>query len=207
MRYNINNLKSDADCRHIAEYIGMRISGQYCECVSGLHAETRINHCAIYRNKIHCFSCGDSRDVVDMVRGYFANKLGNPISYMDACKIIGDALGGHELYQEKGKGPVVKKLPFTTEELDLIGIDQFTKIDPEGQTISAIYRNNEQQCILMLRSKVEAEMGKISLLIERLGNSFFESSLKMELRNRYSLLKTMYNKIGGAKSVRPMFKI
>ena len=75
MRYDIERIKRDAYCRIVAASIGMKVNGQFCECVSGIHSETQINHCSLTKEYYHCFSCGDAGDVVTMVRKYCISRL------------------------------------------------------------------------------------------------------------------------------------
>lgn len=205
-RIDMERLKADASCRHVAKYIGMRISGRYCECVSGLHKETQINHCAIYDDRIHCFSCGDSRDVIDMVRGYYANRLGSTLSYTEACKIVAESCGGIEGYMNRGYKKS-KPMPFTQEELALVGLDQFSRMGNERLSPSAFFRKDEKAFMNEMKALIEGETGKIAQLLAELGNGSFESGLKSELRLRYNTLKVVYKRFGDKSPVRPLYKL
>lgn len=205
MRLNKDRLKADADCRCVAEFIGMRRHGQFCECVSGLHTETQLNHCAIYKDRIHCFSCGDNQDVFGMVRGYYANILGSPIGMQDALRIVGDALGGHEMYMESGTvANTAEQLPFTKEELSLIGLS-----DPKsgGLTMGALYREDKALYMTMVQENARQTLVRIEELKGRLGSSDFEVALRSALDVRYTDVRRIFKKAGGKKSLPQMFKL
>ena len=206
--YDVERIKKEADCREVARYIGMKMDRTFCECVSGLHQETRINHCAIYRDHIHCFSCGDNRDVLGMVLGYYQNVLCVTISYADACGIVGDALGGRELYWVKGRNKGFRKepeLPFTDEELKLLGLQ---KSSP-GRSLAAIFRQDPPCAMALVCSCAEAELQRIDELESTLtAGSAFEAQVKTALQKRRSQVVSVMKKCGGTENrVRKMFTL
>lgn len=203
MRYDVERLRNDADCREIASMIGMRRSGTYCECVSGIHKETQLNHCAIYKDHIHCFSCGDNRDVVGMVQGYYTNVLGSPITFAESCKIIGDALGGASFYEVSGTdAPAMPMLPFTTEELAAAGMQ-----DSIGR-LQALYASDRDLFLQVVAEQVKEQSEKLTLLSQSLGKSPLEAKLQAEADRRLGILAGMQKKAGGGEAhVRRLFKL
>ena len=200
MFFDAGALHEAADCREVARFIGMRTDGRFCECVSGLHSESQMNHCAIYKDHIHCFSCGDNRDVVGMVRGYYQNVLGTPIGYQDALKIIGDACGGYDLYLEEGTYRPVEPMPFTREEMALIGLDAQPAGDMAGarpKNLAALYHANRPLFLALVRENAEDQLERIRALLAALGKSQTEVRVRLELESRQARIRKLYEKVGG----------
>lgn len=211
MSYNLERLKEDADCREVARSIGMKICGQFCECVSGTHSETQINHCSLGRQFYHCFSCGDSGDVIKLVRSYYANVLGTPITLAESCLIIGDAaLGGHELYEERTQESTVEKPPFTTAELELLGFcgADYSESATRPIRMENIFRENKILYYQLVRNKAEQQLLLIENLVEHLGDSVFEGKIKVSLQTRHSDVTGLFERAGGKlQKVKKMYKL
>ena len=207
--YDLKALEMEADCREVARFIGMRLNGKFCECVSGTHKETQLNHCAIYKDHIHCFSCGDNRNVFQMVQGYFTNVLGQPLSFSESCGIVGDCLGGRELYrihesQESQESRKKNLLPFSEEDLQMIGL----KSTERSCSIASLYRDDPVCAMAVIKSCAEGELERISKLSSMLGRSVFEAKVRTELDQRYARIQSIYRKAGGeTHRVRKMFNL
>ena len=197
-KYDKERLREAADCRAVASYIGMRLSGTYCECVSGIHRETQLNHCAIYRHNIHCFSCGDNRDVFGMVMGYYENVLGTPITYQEAFKIVGDACGGADLYRvqvtdtEKPRKPA---MPLTEEELSLIGLSSSGSRADCGTVRYVgpvqLFEEAPELFYELVDELIDETMEKISRVLSRLSRTPEAGRLRVILQMRTSKLKKL----------------
>lgn len=106
-RYNKEKLLEEADGYTVASYIGMDImsrgSHEWILCPGHEKRlgkkDTRMSNCYLTAHGYKCFACGVSRNVFDMVMEYFEYELGKKISFSEAMGIVGDALGGRELYQ------------------------------------------------------------------------------------------------------------
>lgn len=210
MRYDSDTLRARANIYDVARHIGMRISGCYCECVSGLHAEHQINHCAMYHedsdapDHYHCFSCGDSGDALKLVMQYHANVLGTQISFSEACRIVGDSLGGAEMFEEKG-GMSRKKpapLPFTMEELAIAGID-ITK----PYRLQNLWETDQKVFFKVVSEQAAERMDRLQEMDVCLGKSAEEAKLRAEINRRQEVLQNILKKSGGQPPVRQMFKL
>jgi hypothetical protein len=193
MRYDIERIKRDADCRIVAASIGMKVNGQFCECVSGIHSETQINHCSLTKEYYHCFSCGDAGDVVTMVRKYYENILASPISIAESCKIIGDVLGGHEYYrrEEEDSRKQVEEPPFLRTELELLGFVQPNyREDILPIKMEQIYSRSKEFYYQLIREKALSEAKRIRILYQILGDS--RTPVKDALVDRYKKVKEIY---------------
>ena len=206
MRFNKERLKADADCRTVASFIGMRLRGQFCECVSGRHSETQIDHCAIYKDRIHCFSCGNDEDVLGMVRSYYANVLGTPITLSEAMRITGDALGGHELYLESGSAiQETVRIPFTKEQLSRIGLRDFS--GNGGINLHKLYREDKGLFMQMVRENAEITLQELEKIRAMLGSTEGQLNLRAAIDLRRAEIKQMLLDAGGTKKVSQLFKI
>lgn len=195
--YDVGRLKADADCRDIARQIGMTVKGQFCECVSGLHSETQYNHCSINPKYYHCFSCGDSGDVIHMVQQYYRNRLGQELSMSEACRIIGDCLGGHERYLQQNDGRPKEQPPFSRQELMVLEeTDAWVESRNRFRVsqLQTMYTKNKRDYYRMVHNRAESELQKVVALQKVLGNSELENGLKEELIKRQKLLETLLKK-------------
>lgn len=136
MKYDVKKILEDADCREVAEYIGMDMKGNRCECVNEDHYEgSRLTHAVVYPTRFYCFSCHASYNAIDMVMHYH-NKCLSPISFAEACGIVGDACGGRDMYLTgDDAAEQTKTFPLTKEECALIGLPLESKWKPtyEGE--------------------------------------------------------------------------
>ena len=194
--YDVAALKEAANCRDVAEFIGMRVSGKYCECVSGLHSETQLNHCAIYHDHIYCFSCGANMNVIKMVMGYYENVLGNPITYTEACRIVGDACGGSELYLTDGRQTkATARPPFDRADMKTILMDA----QPRGEhcmTPSLLYRLDPDLYMQTVKERALTVKKRAEALIEELGNTPREAALKMWARQKIESVNNILGTCG-----------
>ena len=201
--YDVNQLVQEADCREVAKFIGMRLNGQYCECVSGLHKETQLNHCAIYHDRYHCFSCGEGGNAIRMVQQYYRNVMGTPVSFAEACKIVGDSCGGHEMFVVYGQQEKDPQLPFTQDELQAAGLDS-----PMAWW-KQLWLENRQLCKTIVRERAKETLDKYREVLDAEGNrSVIGAALRAEAENRYAAAEKLYKACGGTeKRVRKMFKL
>ncbi len=208
LRYNVEQLREDADCRQVAEYIGMQLNGKFCECVSGLHTETQINHCGIYRNHVHCFSCGYDVGVIRMVQDYYTNVLGQTLAYQEACRIVGDACGGSELYLEQVSGQSsAERIPFSKEELAMIRLDTPYSGNGSHLSMQSLYREDRDLFFEIIRQKATEEKNKLESLRSRLGNSPYEAGVKNVIEQRLIKIRQLYKKAGGIVPLQVKFKL
>lgn len=195
--YDIARLKADADCRDIARQIGMTVKKQFCECPSGLHTETQLNHCSINRTYYHCFSCGDSGDVIHMVQQYYRNKLGQAITMSEACHIIGDCLGGHERYLKENDDRPKERPPFSRQELAVLEeTDAWVETRNRfhiGQ-LQQLFVKDKQEYYRVIRTRATEERQKTAALLAALGGSELEQNLKLELSKRQIQLDSLLKK-------------
>lgn len=209
LRYNVERLRQDADCRQVAEFIGMQVKGRFCECVSGLHTESQLNHCGIYPNHIHCFSCGHDVGVIGMVMDYYQNVLGSPVTYQEACRIVGDACGGSDLYLESSSGnEIAERIPFSKEDLALLRLD--TPYSGKGTvhiSMQSLYRENKDLFYQIVRDKASEEMEKLKKLSDSLGNTKAEASIKNVIEQRLVKLREIEKKAGGTVTILPIFQL
>lgn len=125
--WDLDRLMDNADGFAVAERIGIRKkrhgSITYIECVDGTHKESDINHCQLFRDGCHCYSCGSSHNVYGMIRSYYANILGTPLEHDEICSIIAETCGGEDEYLIHPDSHVKRKpFPLTKEELAAIGL-------------------------------------------------------------------------------------
>ena len=185
--WDLDRLMSDANAFDVAERIGIRKkragSTYYIECVSGTHSETRLNHCQIFRDGCHCYSCGASHNTYGMVKEYYSNVVGRSLDHDEICSIIADTCGGEDRYiiRDKDANEVKKPFPLTEEELDFIGLapkstraraivsysdykteeirelcdDGYVKTKPlPPMNIYVLFRENEALFWLMVKGKI-----------------------------------------------------
>ena len=131
MRYNIEQLLNDATGYNVAEYIGMEIrqkgSYKFILCPShmevlGKHDSTMTN-CILTKKGFRCFACGAEKNVIDMVLDYYKYELGTPITFANALAIIGDSLGGRELYAKSGNDDFdADAFSISSSDLNFLGL-------------------------------------------------------------------------------------
>jgi len=124
---DLTKLMNDANAETVAEYIGIRIqykgNRKYILCPGHKNRlgkdDRKIGNCVLADHGYRCFACGETVGLVQMVMEQTGCSKG------EAFGIIGDAMGGRDLYQDDAtqksgiKGP---KERLTKEELDLLGI-------------------------------------------------------------------------------------
>ena len=205
--YDLERMREDIDMRKILPYIlsrdEYRYSGStmYCKCVSGLHPETRIEHNAVSEKYCHCFSCGENEDAFSYIKKYYAQQ-GFSLSFSEVCEKIGDALGGADLYKTNEKLQKKRKLPLTTEKLNLIGI--YTGNRKNSPSILDMYVEEPEKIKNLLKDRAYETMMKYKTLSEQLDN--------VELSQRYLELyqecRDIYEELGGEeKSMVTLFRL
>lgn len=119
--YDKDDILKYADPEIIAEFIGIELhrKGSYTFIFCPGHLKTvgredrTIGNCVLTEHGYHCFSCGASGNVIDLVMDHTG------CSFPDALEIIGDACGLSEINPEKRKRQM-KMLSAT--DLSLIGL-------------------------------------------------------------------------------------
>lgn len=120
--YDLDLLIEAADPLEIAEAIGMETKRNgknvYCCCPSHKRVlgreDNNIGNCVLTPHGYHCFACGTSGDVFQMVQDF----LGCP--FPEAVKKVAIITGGSFKSFEDGKKR--EELPFNAEDLELIGL-------------------------------------------------------------------------------------
>lgn len=138
MAYNLELLREEATGIAVAEYIGMDIrrKGAYNFILCPGHPkvlgrrDNTMSNCVLTNKGYRCFSCGQSKDVFEMVSEYYEYELNQKLSFMDICGIIGDALGGRHLYWTSGDDkPASRIIKLSQNDYDIIGLNSSYKID------------------------------------------------------------------------------
>lgn len=148
MRWKLDELLAAADAIEVAEHIGLRTKKRgktlYCECPTG-HKESQLNHCQLFHDGCHCYSCGAHLSIYDMVKEFFANVNGANLTHDEICTFIADTCGGADLYVEKPVKGKKKEIPFplTDEELTFIGLKPKRK---RIKTILAFSEEKTDEC-------------------------------------------------------------
>ena len=210
--YDVEALLAAADIREIARQLGAYAGPVFCQCPTG-HPETQYNHCSVHKDYYHCFSCGAAGDAISYVREYYTNVLGQTLTFLEACEIIGDMFGGHELYalSPSKTGRRVEKPPFSKDELSVLGLTQANNKDDAAIRINSLFAQNRTLYFTIIRERSLEMLDKTNALFKMLGNTSFEEKLKLELNRRKSILLQAYKKAGGAavesKSVPKMFSL
>lgn len=131
--WDLDRLMADADAFSVADMIGIPKkrygSSTYIVCVDGTHSETQTNHCQLFRDGCHCYSCGSNHNVYGMVRSYYENIVGSSLSHDEICELIAETCGGEDNYLIKPVHSEKKRAPFplTKEELESIGLSTDTR--------------------------------------------------------------------------------
>lgn len=137
MAYDRERLMDDADSYTVATYIGMDVikrgANYWIHCPGHEKRlgkpDNRIGNCCLTKKGYKCFACGVSKNIFDMVMEYYESELGQDISFTESMGIVGDALGGRELYildgDKKNKtayAKAEKKDKLRTEDYELLGL-------------------------------------------------------------------------------------
>jgi len=117
MNLDIERLKEDADPLTVAEAIDMDIEshGRRISVLCPAHNDTNHGSCFLTKNGYRCYSCGESNDVIDMVRR--KKKIG----FIEAVNLIACLYGGEEQYLSDGPATYRALVP-NQSECKLIGI-------------------------------------------------------------------------------------
>lgn len=128
---DVEKLVEASDSLDVAESIGLPIkrAGKniYCECPSHRkilgREDSNISNCVLTPHGYHCFACGASGNVIQMVMDYCN------VTFPQALERVSKITGGN-FYVSKGVEDTVKKQPFSAEDLELIGMTSVA--NPEG---------------------------------------------------------------------------
>ena len=138
MTYNLELLREEATGIVVAEYIGMDIrrKGAYNFILCPGHIkvlgrrDNTISNCVLTNKGYKCFSCGQTKDVFEMVSEYYEFELNQKLSFMEVCGIIGDALGGRHLYWISGENkPIIRISKLSPDDYEIIGLNPSYKIN------------------------------------------------------------------------------
>ena len=209
--YDVEALLLSADIREIARNLGTYAGPVFCQCPTG-HPETQFNHCSVHKDYYHCFSCGAAGDAISYVREYYSHVLGQTLTFLEACEIIGDMFGGHELYTlstSSGRSKV-ERPPFNKEELNILGLTQANK-DKTTIRLDSLFTQNRTLYFTIIRERSIEMCNKIDTLASLLIKTPFEEKLKLELNRRRNILLQVLKKAGGKvqenSSVPKMFSL
>lgn len=121
MQINKERLLEDVDALTVCETLGIQTATHgstiYCECTSGLHKETKINHCKLFSNGCYCFTCNNRKDTVSIVMDYYKNKLNKPIGFKKALELILACVPA----DQRNKYIISGKYRPTPDEKDILG--------------------------------------------------------------------------------------
>ena len=127
--WDLDALKSDADCYKLADILGMR-NGVFTECISGT-PHVKMTHNQLFRDHCFCHACHTSYNAFDMVKQYHEVN-GSSISVEEIGWILAEACPGPaESYMKETKRLTkeewkriekAKKFPLTDEEIIAIGL-------------------------------------------------------------------------------------
>lgn len=188
--YDLDYLQSSVDCVDLASRIGMKLSpsGQFCQCPNG-HHETQLNHCAIYHDHAHCFSCGFHGGPLTILQTYYKNVLYQDIGFKDACRMLGDMYGGAERFLTEGEAKTsrVITLPITDEEIKLIGIDK--------QDLLITWISSQFAAKSKIRNAAAIYMNKLEAIGKSLHNTSFTQYFYPHLEARYKCMEKIYEKV------------
>lgn len=128
--YNLDFLIESADPVEVAEAIGIETKrlgkNVYCTCPSHQRMlgreDNTVGNCIITPHGYHCFACGASGDVIQMVEDFCG------LSFYEAVKTIAK-ITGVNFSQIRCKTDY-KELPFSAEDLELIGLAALS--NPKG---------------------------------------------------------------------------
>ena len=125
--YDKQALLDAADSLTVADFVGLETKrvGSKISILCPSHADAHFGNCFLSERGYHCFACGAHGDVFSLVRA----KEG--CNFQEAMGIVGDSLGGRELFILKGKDaakPKLKPIP-KRDDLELIGLKNNTEWD------------------------------------------------------------------------------
>ena len=156
MKYDTERMKRDISMpsliRHIcsSDEIGRAGNTMFCVCVSGLHKETKYNHNAVYDKKTHCYTCGENYDAFEFVKKYY-EMHGTELSFQEVCGIVGEALGGADLYAVSGEYRKKEEI-LSKEELEAM------RLSPCADPYLLKMQEEERKKLLRDRSREMMEM-------------------------------------------------
>lgn len=145
MQWKLDELLDTANAVEVANHIGMKTKKRgkilYCQCPTG-HKETALNHCQLFNDGCHCYSCGAHLSTYEMVKTFFSEVNGVNLSYDEICEYIADTCGGADIYLEK-KDAKSKKFPLTKKELEVLRINS---VGRQIKTIVAFSDEKTEEC-------------------------------------------------------------
>lgn len=188
--YNVKLLEDDVACegiQRVAEYIGMPMEKKGCTtfvaCPNPEHHESNHDNAQISRDGtfIHCYLCGPF-DVFKVVKLWYQKEYNEDLTFPEVCGIIGDALGGREMY-----------------EMDREDAD---KLINEKKIMYDLLSNDERAFLHEPKTKEEAKERAERLLsrYQRLASESpskteAQAALLLEWRRRRDLCQNVLNRI------------
>jgi hypothetical protein len=140
--YDKERLLDEANARMVAEYLGMDM--QYRGSIINIKCpghKRRLGResgsysaCMLTEKGYHCFACNKQVSLINMVIEYedLDEKFPNPAdAFQEALGIIGDALGGRNLYTLDGDAELAEERSraLSADDLKIIGLEQAAAID------------------------------------------------------------------------------
>lgn len=136
MYYDIEKITENANAYDVAVAIGMDVISKggrnYIYCPGHIDRLGKMDNTpknAILTNKgYHCFACGVTVNLFQMVQEYYKNYLGTELTFSEILEIVADTCGGREMYTlskkdySHSKKEFVETFILSKEELSLIGI-------------------------------------------------------------------------------------
>lgn len=204
--YDLDALKADVNLKkilpEILSYDEIKYAGStmYAKCVSGLHTESQINHCAVSEKYCHCFSCGETYDAFEYIKKYYEQQ-GFSLKFAEICEKIGDALGGADYYKTDRK-PVKKvEMPLTQEEFSVIGLHTSSK--KGAPSLQKMYEDNPEETKELILKRAYESMMKYKTLSEQLDKPLSDKYLEL-----FQKARDIYEELGGEeRPVRMLFKL
>lgn len=165
--FDTKTLFDEADARNVVKRLfdstDYHMSGttMFCRCPSG-HKETRLNHCAVYKDGCKCFSCNERYGIKDMVEKYYLLK-GQALTFTEICELVADTCGGRDRFLIKKEKKKKKDFPLNREELSLICLSS-PEWEKDVPKLSELYRQDEKLCKTYLVKRAQDVMAKVILL-------------------------------------------
>ena len=191
--YDTRRLFEDADARVVVRRLwakdDFRQTGAtlFVKCPSG-HKETRLDHCAVYKEGCKCFSCGNHYGLKEMMEIYFPGK-----KFPEICSLIADAIGNKEDYLTKKTGHKKEDpFPLNMQELDIIGLYSPER-EPDVPKITALYKDEPRACRMLLRHRAKEFTEKYKKFRDEEKNP----DLQAEFAKRTELAEQILKKLGG----------
>ena len=117
VKYDIDAIKDAADPEGVASAIGMDLKkyGRRISVLCPAHDDRHHGSCFLTESGCHCYSCGKSMDVIDMVQFVC------DITFTEALGMIADLCGGRDRFVISGKAEEKFSI-ISRADMKLIGI-------------------------------------------------------------------------------------